>query len=81
MEKLKVAGSEVKDFIQQFLGYAHVEECDILRSDLRLDDASIEMLVSACNQQFNAEVQVEGLQTVKQLIKRVRKTVKAPGVA
>lgn len=78
MEKnLKVTGSEIKDFIQNFLGYAQVEECDIFRSDLRLDDASIEGLVAACNAKFEANAKVERLQTVKQLIKRVKSTAKA----
>lgn len=78
MEKnLSVTGSEIKDFIQKFLGFAQVEECDILRSDLRLDDANIEGLVAACNAKFAAQAKTEGLQTVKQLIKRVKKTAKA----
>lgn len=78
MEKnLKVTGSEIKGFIQNFLGFAQVEECDILRSDLRLDDASIEGLVAACNAKFEAQAGIDRLLTVKQLIKRVKNTAKA----
>lgn len=73
---LKLTGSEIKDFIQIFLGFAHVEDCDSLRSDLRLDDAGIDELVNACNKNFEAKVETEKLQTIKQLIKRVKNTAK-----
>ncbi len=73
---LKLTGSEIKDFIQTFLGFAHVEDCDSLRSDLRLDDAGIDELVNACNKNFEAKAETEKLQTVKQLIKRVKNTAK-----
>lgn len=75
-KKIKLTESEIKDFIQNFLGYAHVEGCDILRSDLRLDNANIDELVKACNKNFEANADTENLQTVKQLIKRVKNTAK-----
>lgn len=77
MEKnFKLTGSEIKNFIQNFLGFDHVEDCDSLRSDLRLDDGNIDELVTACNKQFEAKAYADKLQTVKQLIKRVKNTAK-----
>lgn len=73
-EKVRLTGSEIKDFIQEHLGFTHVEDVDDLRSDLRLGDGRIDELIAACNDKFNAKVTKEHLHKVKQLIKRVKNT-------
>lgn len=76
MEKSKLTGSEIKDFVQKYLGFSSLHDEDDLRSDLRLDEWKIEEVVEACNKQFEANAQTDHLQKVKQLIKRVKFSAK-----
>lgn len=71
-----VSSSEIREFVQKFLGFSRLDDVDDLRSDLRLDEDKIDELVCACNKHFNAKVKLERLSKVKQLVKRVRKTAK-----
>lgn len=75
-QKSKVTSSEIKDFIQEHLGFTYVEDVDDLRSDLRLGEARIDELIAACNARFEAQATKDHLQKVKQLVKRVKNSAK-----
>lgn len=74
MTKNVLTSSEIKDFILGHLGFTHVDDVDDLRSDLRLGEARINELVTACNVHFKATATKEHLNKVKQLVKRVKET-------